>query len=739
MSNQAYSQNSSESLKNTALAKLLHRASTILNQEWSISCNEIIGCLYQDKDGVLVGTHSGWIKRFDGLGNLQSEFLALEGEDITVIAFWESAFKDGPEIIMGTNRGSVCAFRNDGERLWYANVSKWVGGLFLSQERGDEEGMEIIVGTHDGTLFFLDRLGNAMDSFHTSHTVLTAATHDGEASQELYFIGTRDGYIIALNRSGKELWNKRTDGWVYRLHQFRDTDDKNILLTGMQNGDLIAWDQNGGRLWKRSLGYWVSGLAVGDVNGDGVKEIVATTRNGSIYILNQNGQTIWRWDINEMAVDVICLHNQDELTRIVLVTEESNLKCYSFTDLDNGLLQEIDNLVQEQGDLAGLPESEFSILKSLGFVVGPIKEITYDKTLNAIQNDVLLDGMDASALLAQIDRSPMILVWSHQVPAKIDTITWFLDKDEVSGLVTGSVDGAVSCWSNAGVLNWRFLTMPGNWIWSARAWDVNDDQHSELILGTKGRRVLILDRSGNLLDSHTFPQGIRSVFVAGQKLNSSIEYLLGCEDASLYVLRSDGTIKWKYPVDGWIRSVIAADLDNDHHKEIICGSRGGVAYELDYDGTLRWKFDAGNWIRVVYACDLDKDGNLELVLGCDNGKIIVFGNNHQVIWTFDIGFRIEAIRMIELDGKRQLLVGSESQILYSLAATGEVAWKFDTMGWVRDIEIVDLDQDGCMELVLSTFSVVRSIQKSNYYLQVWKILDQEKRVLLKSFARDSLL
>jgi len=298
----------------------------------------------------------------------------------------------------------------------------------------------------------------------------------------------------------------------------------------------------------------------------------------------------------------------------------------------------------------------------------------------------------------------------------------------------GSVDGAISCWNATGELNWRFLTTPGNWIWSVRACDVNGDGHSEIIAGTKGRRLILLDRTGSWHGSFSLPQGVRSVFVAGLSPGAALEYLLGCEDAVLYALRPDGTLKWKYAVDGWIRCVIAADMDNDQSLEIICGSRGGTAYELDRDGNLRWKFDAGNWIRVVYACDLNGDGKLELVLGCDNGKIFVFNNAHQILWTYDMGFRIEAIRMLEIDGQRQLLIGSESQTLCSLTAEGNVAWMFNTVGWVRDIEVADLDQDGCTELILSTFSVIQSIHKSNYFLQVWKVLDQERRSLFTSVA-----
>jgi hypothetical protein len=658
----------------------------------------------------------------------------LEDESITVIAFLDNAPENEAQFIVGTNRGSICAFRNDGSRLWYANVSQWVGSLYLPPDK-TEDVAEIIAGTNDGTLYFLDRLGNISDSMHTSYTVLTVNTYGRGSALESFYLGTRDGYILALNRTGQEKWKKQTDGWVYILHQFHANDGGDSLLTGLQNGDLIAWDQEGRRLWKRSLGYWISGVATGDVNGDGLTEIVATTRNGSVYILDENGEILWRWDTNEMLVGAICLDEPKQAARVVLITEAGNLKCYSASGFENSLLRKIDDLVRNPSFLSGLSEHEFKTLGALGFVAGRAEEITYPKLISALENHEQLDQKTAATLLAQLDTSPMLQVWSHQVPAKIDTITWFRDTDDSSGLIVGAVDGSVSCWSSGGKLNWRYLTLPGNWIWSARSGDINGDGRSEIILGTKGRMLHFLDRTGKWLKAYPMPQGIRSVFVADLDGDASPEFMLGCEDAVLYVLGMDGTLKWKFAVDGWIRSVIAADLNNDQHLEIICGSRGGIAYGLDCDGNLHWTFDAGNWIRVVYACDLISDGNLELVLGCDNGKIIVLGKDHQVQWIYDIGFRIEAIRMLEIDGQKQLLVGSESQTLYSLTPQGSIAWAFNTLGWVRDIEVADIDGDGCIELILSTFSVIQSVQKSNYYLQVWKVLNRDNRKMFADLVR----
>jgi hypothetical protein len=729
--------NSKEPLKNGRLSELLATASTILREDWSIDCGDAINCLYQDSTGIVIGTQFGRIKRLDNLGNHQYEFCAFDDESITVIAFWDNIVEGESIIIAGTDKGSIRAFKSDGSILWHTIVLHWVESLYLSPDKTDDVA-DIIVGTRDGTLYFLDCLGNITDSLSTTHPVLTLATFGKGSARGNFYLGTRDGYVLALNSFGREKWKKPIDGWVYRLHQFRTKDGSDALLTGMQHGDLIAWNSDGKRLWKRSLGYWISSVTTGDVNGDGATEIVAITRNGSMYIMNENGEVLWRWDIKGVVIDAICLVEMNTPARIILI-EGRVLKCYSVSGLEADILQNIDILSQDPNALSGLSEHEFKTLGALGLVAIVAEDITYPDLISASANRAKLDRKTVDSFLAQLHTMPLLQVWSHQIPARIDTINWLKDADGTSGLIVGAVDGSVTCWSSTGEINWRFLTMPGNWIWSARSKDINGDGQSEIVLGTKGQKVHVLNRDGEWLNSYSLPQGIRSVFVADLDQDGSTEFLLGCEDATLYVLRSDGTLKWKFPVDGWIRSVIAADVNNDQQLEVICGSRSGKAYELNSNGNLGWEFDAGNWIRVIYACDLNNDGNLLLILGCDNGKVIVLGDDHQVRWTYDIGFRIEAIRMLEIDGKRQLLIGSESQTLYSLTPEGDIAWKFNTAGWVRDIEVADLDNDGCPELVLSIFSVIQSVQKSNYYLQVWKVLDQNRREILATNARQIIL
>jgi len=712
---------------------LLEAARSILHQNWIYPIHDIARCLYiSDVDGngtpeILLGTDSGRIKMFDWRAQTLTEISAFENERITCLAAADIDTDGTVEILVATNRGTVCALKVDGRRLWNTNVGQWVDSIYLLTAENPKECF-ISVGTEDGMLYFLDRFGIAIQQVSTQHTVLKMPAYDPVRPAKGLFIGGRDGTVCLVDEVGRECWGRSTDGWIYQLHLACLAEDRVLLLTGLQNGDLIAWDLKGRLIWERSLGNWVHGVSSADIDGDGQVEIVAATRIGHIHILDINdGKSVWRWHLKCEIVTMTYAALPDEVGQIIVATKDGQLVSLGVTGLRKGILAEIEELAQQPD--ARLDNLDRELLDSLNIAVSSVEiarplQYTLLEALSK-EPDQLSEGT-AAGLLDWVATTPLVQLWSRQVPAKIDTIHWLIDPDGYSGLVVGAVDGSVSLWGSDGKLRWRWLTIPGNWVWAVSAADLNDDGCSELVVGTKGRKLHILDRKGKSLTWHELPQGIRSLILADVDGDGRTDFVLGCEDSVLYVLDRSGDLKWEFVAGGWIRSIAVADLDGDGRLEVIAGARDGVAYVLGSNGQPRWQYDTANWVRVVCPCDIDGDGHTELVLGCDNGTIYALRDDRSVYWTFDTSYRIEAIRPLEVDGQVQLLVGSESQMLHSLTADGKLAWTCETMGWVRDILVADVDNDDQAEVILSVFSS-GSAQASRSYLQVWKILDRKRR------------
>lgn len=712
---------------------LLEAARNVLHQNWIYSIHDVARCLYiSDVDGngvpeILLGTDSGCVKMFDWRTQTLTSISAFENERITNLAVADIDADGTVEILVVTNRGTVCALKVDGRRLWNTNVGQWVDSIYL-QTAEDHKECLISVGTEDGMLYFLDQFGIAIQQASIQHTVLKMPVYDPRCFTKGLFIGSRDGTICLIDEAGRESWRRSTDGWIYQLHLTCLGEDGVLLLTGLQNGDLIAWDLRGRLIWERSLGNWVHGVSSADIDSDGQVEIVAATRLGHIHILDiDDGRSLWRWHLKREVVTAICEASPNEVGQIIVATKDGQLVSLGVAGLRKGILADVEELAR-QPDIR-LDNLDRDLLDSLNVAVLSVEvaqppQYALLETLS--EDSDQLSASRAAALLDWTTTSPLVQLWSRQVPAKIDTMHWLIDPDGYGGLVVGAVDGSVSFWGSDGKLRWRWLTIPGNWVWAASAADLNDDGHSELVVGTKGRRLHILDRQGKSLTWHELPQGIRSLTLTDLDEDGRTDFVLGCEDSVLYALDHSGDLKWKFVAGGWIRSVAVADFDGDGRLEVIVGARDGIVYVLGNNGQPRWQHDTTNWVRVVCPCDIDKDGHTELVLGCDNGTVYALRDDRSMYWTFDTSYRIEAIRPLEVDGQVQLLVGSESQVMHSLTADGRLAWTCETIGWVRDILVADVDGDDQAEVILSLFCS-GSAQTSCSYLQVWKVLDRKRR------------
>lgn len=117
------------------------------------------------------------------------------------------------------------------------------------------------------------------------------------------------------------------------------------------------------------------------------------------------------------------------------------------------------------------------------------------------------------------------------------------------------------------------------------------------------------------------------------------EIAIGCYDNHLYVLKGeDGSLEWDYTASYYIGAPTSiGDLDNDGHLEIVFVSYNQVK-ALTYTGGLLWSRSVGgNVFRGVALADINGNGILDVVFGCDDGILRALrGNNGVVMWTYDL-------------------------------------------------------------------------------------------------------
>ncbi|MFH1592142.1 MAG: S8 family serine peptidase, partial [Candidatus Woesearchaeota archaeon] len=131
-------------------------------------------------------------------------------------------------------------------------------------------------------------------------TPLSLATGDlnNDGSNEIVFGNIRGffgGDIYVLDRYGEVLpgWPQEVGSsvWVQPVLADLNNDDNSDIITTTYGGKLFAFDFNGNQLFEPKQMYCISqsGASVGDVDGDGVLEIVAVNELGDVFVWKTNG------------------------------------------------------------------------------------------------------------------------------------------------------------------------------------------------------------------------------------------------------------------------------------------------------------------------------------------------------------------------------------------------------------------------------------------------------------------
>ncbi len=281
-----------------------------------------------------------------------------------------------------------------------------------------------------------------------------------------------------------------------------------------------------------------------------------------------------------------------------------------------------------------------------------------------------------------------------------------VDGDGVTEVVIGSRDYKVYCLNGVtGVLEWSYPT--GNSIESSAAIaDVDGDGTMEVVIGSWDHKVYSLDGvTGALEWSYLTGEKVySSPVIADIDGISGMEVVFGSQDDAVYCLNGvTGLIKWSYSTGSFVYSSnpAVADVDSDGNIEVVIGSFNNKVYCLDgVTGNVKWSYLTGSRIySSPVIADIDGVAGMEVVIGSRDKKVYCLnGTNGLVKWSYvtkgDV-LSSAAIADLDNDGNIEVVIGSDDSTVYCLnGVTGLVKWSYLTMGKVhRGISVADLDGD----------------------------------------------
>ncbi len=153
--------------------------------------------------------------------------------------------------------------------------------------------------------------GKALAEFHPSTNAALKTLHATRlASARLVpaapvrqvLAATREGVLIALNAEGARLWSVELGTPLNDVTAADlDRDGCDEIVVARQDGHVAVLDAGGHERWRRKLDFYrkqpyVNLVRTGDLNGDGLPEVIAGGNNWRFYAYKADGTPLWNYE-----------------------------------------------------------------------------------------------------------------------------------------------------------------------------------------------------------------------------------------------------------------------------------------------------------------------------------------------------------------------------------------------------------------------------------------------------------
>jgi len=384
--------------------------------------------------------------------------------------------------------------------------------------------------------------------------------------------------------------------------------------------------------WPQDTGAPVNSSPVlGDLDGDGVLEIVVGSDNNKVYAWKPDGTLMAGWPVttNDSVRSSPALADLDGDGHLEVIVGSFDNKVYAWNF--HGSI------------LPGWPASTGSVIYSSPAVGDIDGDQLPEVVVGSFDNKVYAWNADGS-LVRNWPKPTGLFVYSS--PALAD-----LNRDGVLDVIIGTDNNRVFAWKGDGtdIDGWPVATehvVPS----SPAIGDIDNDGEIEIVAASWDK-VFVWNSKGErkagwpTTAGHQIPS---SPALADLNDDGMLEIIIGCKDGKVYAWNANGQLApgWPAVTDGEISGAPAVgDVDGDGRLEVVIGSKDNKVYMWTAQGVL-----VQGWPRQTNAAitsspaigDLDGDGTMEAVIGSKDQFVYAWtfsrvgAQTPKVVWQ---GFR----------------------------------------------------------------------------------------------------
>ncbi len=510
--------------------------------------------------------------------------------------------------------------------------------------------------------------------------------------------------VLSGDLSAEPIWIYDSDLYVKHV-ETADLNGDNIpdVIAGEYSSDyygepskVIAIDgQTGDTLWTYLLDDGVRSMTIGDINNDGVMDVVAgashdpaNTPDGRIHAIDgTDGNQLWTFYIGATNQDVAVGDLNGDIYPDVAVA------CFD------------DYIYAVNGETGAQLWKKLIASSTLWLNAVAIGDVNGDDTgdvsfaheylTNYDNHFGVLDGTDGST------------IWDSTVTyAVLDVLIEDIDDDgqleAVFGGVSSADQGTIYV-RNAltGALEWEYnmgYLHHVNGDINLHAYDIDDDTDLDLVVGNNVGTYHVYTFNGDsnipmwisdTLDG--YPKDIAFGDVTG---DGNLNVIAATYDRVQVLEATDGSKTWYYSVAGTIASVVSGDFDDDGIMDVGAGGGAETSGTPPNPGKsvwalktvpspVLWEFDFGQYGNALAIDNLNGDEYLDVIVvsSADTQAVAIDGETGTKLWNWVGTENLFAVTTGDFDNNGQIdvAVGGWDNIVTALYGDiGGVMWQFTT-------------------------------------------------------------